>query len=139
MIPSKLLLFALFTQVLLTLIVMLIMGRRRLTAAKQKQIKFEQFKTMNLADAPEPVIQASRNFSNQFEIPVLFYVAALCAIAMNAVNLWFSSLACLFVLTRIIHSYIHIGSNNVLMRFRIYLFGCVVVFAQWLCLLFTVI
>ncbi|MGA4608553.1 MAPEG family protein [Pseudoalteromonas maricaloris] len=134
-----LLLAALFLQTLLTLVIMVIMGKRRFKAAREKQIQFDQFKTMALDNAPEEVILASRNFTNQFEIPVLFFVVSLAALAMKLVTLWFSIFALLFVISRIAHAYVHIGSNHIRTRFRLYLAGCVFIVLQWITLLLTLI
>ncbi|GEK10528.1 membrane protein [Pseudoalteromonas peptidolytica] len=133
------LLVALFLQTLLTFSVMLVMGKRRFAAAKKSLIHIDQFKTMQLNDAPEEVILASRNFSNQFEIPILFFVVSLAALSLKLVTLWFSLFALLFVFSRIAHSYVHIGSNHLTLRFRLYLTGCVFVLAQWLTLILTLI
>ncbi|MEJ6476379.1 MAPEG family protein [Pseudoalteromonas piscicida] len=134
-----LLLTALFVQTLLTLVVMVIMGKRRFRAARNKQIQFDQFKTMQLDSAPEDVILASRNFTNQFEIPVLFFVVSLAALSLKLVTLWFSVFAILFVLSRIAHTMVHIGQNHLRTRFRLYLLGCAFIVAQWLTLLLTLI
>ncbi|QUI61138.1 hypothetical protein GSF04_00950 [Pseudoalteromonas sp. A22] len=134
-----LLLAALFLQTLLTLVIMVIMGKRRFKAAREKQIQFDQFKTMALDNAPEEVILASRNFTNQFEIPVLFFVVSLAALAMKLVTLWFSIFALLFVINRIAHAYVHIGSNHIRTRFRLYLAGCAFIVLQWITLLLTLI
>lgn len=48
---EKWLLLTVFAQVLLTSLVMVIMGRRRINAAKQKQISVAAFQTMNLTGA----------------------------------------------------------------------------------------
>lgn len=134
-----LLLAALFAQTLLTFTVMVIMGRRRFAAARKKQIQMAQFNAMQLDDAPEPVILASRNFINQFEIPVLFFVVSLAAFTLNQVSLAFSIIALLFVLSRIAHTIVHIGNNHLRTRFRLYLVGCGLVMLQWLTLIFTLI
>ncbi|MBS3797755.1 MAPEG family protein [Pseudoalteromonas sp. BDTF-M6] len=133
------LIFALFAQVLLTLIVMVIMGRRRFAAARKKQIQMRQFATMDLGNAPEQVQVAGRNFINQFEIPVLFYVAVLCALATNLSGYTFVALAWLFVVTRVLHSVIHLGTNHLRSRYFTFLAGCLVVLAMWLTLVWQLI
>lgn len=135
---TKLLILAIFTQVLLSLIVMVIMGRRRFAAARAKEIKMQQFATMTLDNAPESVIAAGRNFTNQFEIPVLFYVASLAALALNQVSLVLVAIAWVFVATRIIHSIVHLTSNHLRSRFRVFLMGCVTVLVMWIWLLLSV-
>ena len=129
---EKWLFLAVLIQVLLTLVVMIIMGRRRFSAAKNKQIEMSAFKTMSLESAPEPVIAAGRNFLTQFELPVLFYVAALMCLQLNLTG-WFTvACASLFVISRIIHSVIHLGQNDVLKRYKSFVLGAVVLLVWWM-------
>lgn len=129
---EKWLFLAVLIQVLLTLVVMIIMGRRRFAAAKNKQIEMSAFKTMSLESAPEPVIAAGRNFLTQFELPVLFYVAALMCLQLNLTG-WFTvACASLFVISRIIHSVIHLGQNDVLKRYKSFVVGAVVLLVWWI-------
>ena len=119
---EKIIILAMFAQVTLSLVVMLIMGKRRFAAAKNKQLQLSDFKTMRLDNAGDTVRVADRNFTNQFEIPVLF-----------------TALACLFVISRIVHTVIHIGSNNVRLRFNVFLLGCASVFALWLAIVWRIL
>ncbi|WP_171036694.1 MAPEG family protein [Pseudoalteromonas ruthenica] len=128
------LILAMFAQVLLTLVVMVIMGRRRFAAARNKQIKMQQFATMNLDNAPESVQVAGRNFINQFEIPVLFYVAVLTALITQTTGYAFTALAWGFVLLRLAHTVVHISSNHLKTRYYLFLFGCITVLAMWIML-----
>ncbi|MBE0371077.1 MAPEG family protein [Pseudoalteromonas aurantia] len=137
--PLLLVIFAMFGQTLLTLLVMFIMGKRRFKAAKNKLVDKNAFKTMDLTTAPEDVIVAGRNFSNQFEIPMLFFVVCVLAIALNKVSWVFALGAVLFVISRLVHSYIHLSTNHVLMRYRTFLIGCVFLIIQWAAIIFTLL
>ena len=110
---EKIIILAMFVQVTLSLAVMIIMGRRRFAAAKNKQLNLNDFATMRLDNAGDHVRVADRNFTNQFEIPVLFYAGCLLALQLNSASVVVAILACVFVITRILHSIIHLGSNNV--------------------------
>ena len=120
---EKIIILAMFAQVTLSLVVMLIMGKRRFAAAKNKQLDLSDFKTMQLDKAGDTIRVADRNFSNQFEIPVLFYAGCLLALQLNSASTLVAILACLFVATRIVHSVIHLGENNVRARFKVFLLG----------------
>ncbi|CCQ10960.1 hypothetical protein PALB_18340 [Pseudoalteromonas luteoviolacea B = ATCC 29581] len=133
----KFLVLAMFAQVILTFVVLVTMGKRRFRAAKEKQIDRTAFSAMRLDDAPDFVRVADRNFINQFEIPVLFYVASVTAIALNAVTVWFVAFSVVFVIARIAHSIIHLGSNKVIVRYRLFLISVLMNFLQWLSLLAT--
>ncbi len=132
---EKIIILAMFVQVTLSLAVMIIMGRRRFAAAKNKQLNLNDFATMRLDNAGDHVRVADRNFTNQFEIPVLFYAGCLLALQLNSASVVVAILACVFVITRILHSIIHLGSNNVRARFNVFLIGCVSVYAMWLAMI----
>ncbi|KAA1156972.1 hypothetical protein EU508_18795 [Pseudoalteromonas fuliginea] len=136
---EKIIILAMFTQVTLSLVVMLIMGKRRFAAAKNKQLDLSDFKTMQLDKAGDTTRVADRNFSNQFEIPVLFYAGCLLALQLNSASTLVAILACLFVATRIVHSVIHLGKNNVRARFNVFLLGCICVFSIWLAMVWRVL
>ncbi|MET6760303.1 MAPEG family protein [Pseudoalteromonas sp. NCIMB_1079] len=136
---EKIIILAMFAQVTLSLVVMLIMGKRRFAAAKNKQLDLSDFKTMQLDKAGDTIRVADRNFSNQFEIPVLFYAGCLLALQLNSASTLVAILACLFVATRIVHSVIHLGENNVRARFNVFLLGCICVFSIWLAMVWRVL
>ncbi|ENN97785.1 MULTISPECIES: MAPEG family protein [Pseudoalteromonas] len=136
---EKIIILAMFAQVTLSLVVMLIMGKRRFAAAKNKQLQLSDFKTMRLDNAGDTVRVADRNFTNQFEIPVLFYIGCIVALQLNSASYLITALACLFVISRIVHTVVHIGSNNVRMRFNVFLLGCASVFALWLAIVWRIL
>ena len=76
-------------------------------------------------------LQVAYSYSNQFELPVLFYVLTILAYFTHSAGYLFVVLAWIFVIFRILHAYIHVTSNNV--RFRGPLFGvsAVVLAVMW--------
>jgi len=74
---------------------------------------------------------AADNFSNLFEIPVLFYVLCILAFAANAVTPLLVAGAWAFVALRAIHSLIHCTYNRVMHRFPVYLLSTLILFALW--------
>ena len=76
-------------------------------------------------------VQASDNFRNLFEVPVLFY--ALCAVLASAqhVSPFFVIGAWLYVALRCIHSAIHLTYNRVTHRFAVYVLSTAVLFVLW--------
>ncbi|WP_404343218.1 MAPEG family protein [Pseudoalteromonas mariniglutinosa] len=135
---QKWLILAMFCQVLLTFIVMVVMGRRRFRAAKNKHISMQDFATMQLAAAGDSVRVADRNFINQFEMPLLFFIACLIALQLHAVGYIFVSLAWLYVLLRVLHSYIHLTANTLKIRYYSFLISSVIMLAMWVMLLLQV-
>jgi hypothetical protein len=66
-------------------------------------------------------LQVAYSFSNQFEMPVLFYVLTILEYVTHLAGLVFVVLAWVFVIFRILHAYVHVTSNVV--RLRGALFG----------------
>jgi hypothetical protein len=79
---------------------------------------------------PESVMKINNNIRNQFEVPVLFYVLTILLWQLSQTGVFVQSLAWLFVTSRFVHAYIHIGSNYVPVRRKVFMFGCVVVLAM---------
>ncbi|MDX1678977.1 MAPEG family protein [Arsukibacterium sp.] len=132
---EKLMLLPVFAQVLLTSVVMIIMGRRRIQAAKTKEISMSAFRTMDLTGASEQVIATSRNFDNQFQMPMLYLFSVLFCLQFGLVDLTFVIMGTVFVALRYWHTVVHIGSNNVRLRFRVFLLGCLALWLIWIRLL----
>src|SRR5262245_63633215 len=61
--------------------------------------------------------QIANAYHNQLELPVLFYVLTILAIITRQADLLFVVLAWIFVLLRLLHTFIHITSNRVGQRF----------------------
>ncbi|MFC4656834.1 MAPEG family protein [Rheinheimera marina] len=118
-------------QVLLTLAVMVLMGRRRFASARNKEISLKAFRTMDLAGANEGVITASRNFDNQFQLPVLYLAAVALTLPAGLAELPLVLLGWCFVVSRVAHCLVHTGSNNVRLRFSLYLLGAVFLLLYW--------
>ena len=61
-------------------------------------------------------LQVAYSYSNQFELPVLFYVLTILAYFTHHAGFLFVALAWIFVIFRILHAYVHVTSNNVRVR-----------------------
>jgi hypothetical protein len=72
---------------------------------------------------PDSVLQVNNNIRNQFELPVLFYGASFILWGLEAVGVVALVLAWLFVASRIVHAWIHLGSNYIPNRRRMFTVG----------------
>lgn len=80
---------------------------------------------------PEQEKRVSNAFDNQFQLPVLFYVA--CGLALYFGPGWIEVvLAWLFVLARILHALVFATTNNVVQRFSAYTACFAVLVAFWI-------
>ena len=80
---DKLLFGTVLVQVVLTLVMMVLMGKRRFAAARNREFHLNAFRTMDLAGANEKVITASRNFDNLLQMPVLFFAGVLAVLQQH--------------------------------------------------------
>ena len=126
---SNHILWPVLAQIFLTLIIFITLGVRKAKAVKASAVNRQQA-ALNNRVWPEDVVKVSNNIANQFEAPVLFYVLCLVLYSINAADMVAIGLAWLFVLSRFAHAYVHIGSNYVPMRLRLFLLGCFVLIAM---------
>jgi len=116
-------------QVALTLVVYYVMSKRRIAAVKAGQARARDFA---VPSDPELSATAARNVSNQFELPVLFYVACLAFYQIAAVDPVALILAWAFVASRAVHAWVHMTSNAVPLRRRMFMIGFLAVALMWI-------
>ncbi len=81
---------------------------------------------------PKRTAQVANSFSNQFELPVLFYVLTILAYVTHQAGLVFVILAWVFVIFRVLHAYVHTTSNVVRIRGSLYGVAAVALLVNWL-------
>jgi hypothetical protein len=123
-------LLPLFFQVLLVILLMIWMAKERQTALRRGEVHSRDI-ALREPKWPPKAMQVANCFSNQFEIPVLFYVVTILALITRQVDFLFVCLSWLFVILRYIHAFIHTTSNRVSRRGLVYGLGVVVVIALW--------
>jgi hypothetical protein len=120
----------LFVQVLLVFGLMIWMAKERQTALRRGEVHHRDV-ALREPKWPPKAMQVANCFSNQFEIPVLFYVVTILAAITRQADLLFVLLSWVFVILRYIHAFIHTTSNRVPRRGLVYGLGVVIVFALW--------
>jgi hypothetical protein len=80
---------------------------------------------------PVRTLQIGNAASNQFELPVLFYVLTILEILTRHADLLFVVLAWVFVLSRLAHAYEHTTSNVVQRRGPLYGLGLAILLIAW--------
>lgn len=88
---------------------------------------------------PVPARLAAANFTNQFESPVIFFAVVMVAMETGATGYAMALLAWLYVATRVVHTLIHVGPNNLPLRGAVYGIGCIALFCMWLGVLMSVL
>jgi len=125
------LIYPLLAQVLLTFVMLMAMGVVRREALRSGGVSMKDIALTNTT-WPDRARQYGNNFSNQFELPVLFYVLVLAALHTGATNTLTVVLAWLFVLSRVLHAFIHVTSNHVRTRALVYTGGFLALIGIWL-------
>jgi hypothetical protein len=124
-------LLPLFVEVALTLGLLLWLGILRHNDVESGAVHLSKI-ALQEPNWPVRTLQVAYCFSNQFELPVLFYVLTILEIITRHADFVFVVLAWIFVLTRIAHAYVHTSSNVVLRRGAIYAVGALVLIAMWI-------
>ena len=106
-----------FVQVGLTFALLFGMAASRTRAQKAGGVRNDQF-----GDC----------FSNQFELPLLFYVLIALALPLRHVDFVMVLLSWVFVVARFAHAGIFVTSNNPQQRGSAWFAGVLVLFAMWL-------
>lgn len=128
-------LYPMFSMVILTFIIGVITLAVRVNSVRSGQVKIKYFRAMQGQDVPDIVNRTSRCFSNMFEIPVLFYVAASLFLSLNIHSQTAVVCAWLFVVFRCLQAIVHLTYNNVLHRMMMF-WGCVIaMLVMWVTLL----
>jgi hypothetical protein len=81
---------------------------------------------------PKRALQIGNSVSNQFELPMLFYVLTILQIVTHHADIVFLVLAWIFVIARLAHAYEHVTSNVVQRRGPLYGLGLAALFLAWL-------
>jgi len=80
---------------------------------------------------PPRTTQIANAFHNQLELPLLFYVLTILAWVTRHADLAFVVMAWIFVISRVIHAYVHVTSNIVRVRGGFFFVGVIVLTLMW--------
>jgi hypothetical protein len=111
------------------------MARMRFAAARSGAVDPRFYRTYDEGEEPKELRVVTRHFINLFEMPMLFYVGIVLIYIAQQVNVWLIVCAWGYVGLRYLHSYVHLTSNDVLTRFRIYFASGLVLLVMWTSLL----
>jgi hypothetical protein len=123
-----------FAMVLITFGV-LTLFRSRVRAVRQGQVTIAYFRTYQGEVEPDSTAKAARHFTNLFEAPTLFYVVCLAAMITHLTGLGMQLLAWAYVAARLAHAAVHLGSNRLRSRVRVYFLSWIVLLAMWIYLI----
>lgn len=132
------LIYPMFVMVLLTAVVLATLFRRRVRAVREGKVSSRYFRIYQGDSEPELSAQAARHFVNLFEAPVLFYVGCVAALAVDLGGALLLTLAWLYVLTRMVHAFVHLHGNRLRPRIAVYFCSWLVLLAFWVSVVIAV-
>jgi len=115
----------------LTLALLLGMASARTRALTGRETSVKDI-ALGQQNWPERATQIGNCFSNQFEIPVLFYILIAIALPLRHADLFIVLMSWVFVVTRFAHAGIFVTSNDVQKRSLAWFAGVLVLFAMWI-------
>ena len=127
----QMVLLPVFVLVGLTFALLLWMASARTRAVTGREISLKDI-ALGQPNWPTRVTQIGNCFSNQFELPLLFYILIALALPLRHADFVIVLLSWVFVVTRFAHAGIFVTSNNVQLRSLAWFSGVLVLFAMWL-------
>ena len=120
-----------FAQVALLYLLFARMALTRIGAIKSGETKMKDV-ALGQNAWPTKVAQIGNSYSNNLELPLLFYALVPLAMLTKKDDLLFVVMSWLFVLSRYAHAWVHINSNHVPTRFNLFALGAVVLGLMWI-------
>jgi len=131
----NLILYPVFAMFFLVVGVLVRMAQLRVGAVGSGEVNVKYYRTYQGGEEPEHMRVITRHFINLFEVPVLFYVVVILTYITREVSPWMIGCAWAYVAARYVHSYVHLTSNDVLLRFRVFIASGLVLLVMWMSLL----
>ena len=127
----QMVLLPIFIQIGLTFALLFGMATARTRALSSGQTKMRDV-ALREPKWPGRATQFANCFSNQFELPVLFYILIAIALPLRHADLFIVLMSWVFVVTRFAHAGIFVTSNNVQQRGMAWFAGALVLLAMWI-------
>jgi len=131
-------LLPMFVQVGLTFVLLFWAVILRLRAIRRGDVNPQQI-ALREPNWPPHVQQVNNAFHNSVEMPVLFYVVVLLGLVTQTLDVTLYALMWMFVLSRILHAFIHVTSNRLNHRTPVFLIGALALALIWVIVVARVI
>jgi hypothetical protein len=126
----QMILLPLFVEVILTFVLLFWMAPLRSRDFSSGAVRPDNI-ALREPNWTKRTTQVANAFSNQFELPVLFYVLTILEYVTHLAGIVFVVLAWVFVIFRILHAYVHVTSNIVRLRGSLYGVSALVLAIMW--------
>lgn len=128
---THMLLLAILAQVALMVVLLFSLGIGRFSAVMARKVRFNPDGSQTF---PKKLVWLSDCVNNQFQVPLLYFAAALLAMQLNAASELFAIFAWVFVVFRYLHAAIFVSINHILSRFSVFVVSALAVLAMWVVL-----
>lgn len=128
--PLATVLLPLFVEVILTFVLLFWSGALHSRDLRTGAVKPEDI-ALRQPNWPKRTAQVGNSYSNQTELPTLFYVLTILAYLSHHAGYLFVVLAWVFVVFRLLHALVHVTSNNLNLRGALFGLGAVVLAVMW--------
>ena len=128
-------LFPVFGHLILILVLFVMVSLKSMQASKTDKIDITDL--AYASREPELSRRWARNLDNQFQVPMLFYVLVVLLLATNSTTAIQIALAWVFLFGRIVHTFVQVTSDNVILRGRVFTLNFVALALMWLAFLFS--
>jgi hypothetical protein len=126
----QMILLPLFVEVILTFVLLFTMAPLRTRDFASGAVRPEDI-ALREQKWPKRTTQFANAYSNQFELPVLFYVLTILEYVTHLAGIVFVVLAWIFVIFRILQACVHVTSNTVRLRGAFFAIGAIVLAIMW--------
>lgn len=117
---ANLMLLSMVALIIWFLIVSWWLGIRRTAATSSREVSMRYYQVYQGDGESGHLAQHTRHHINLLELPVVFYALVVMIVATNMADMIYAYLAWGFVLSRFIHSLVHLTYNNIIHRFMAY-------------------
>lgn len=124
------LIWPVMAHIALALCLLFATGSSRVRALQSGAVKMNDIALSSTA-WPDQCRKLANNYANQFETPVLFYALVGIAIYVGETGVLSQALAWAFIVSRLLHTAVHVTTNNVTQRFYAFIAGVACLVALW--------
>lgn len=128
----------LFAEVILTFLLLFALAPMRMGDFKSGVARADNIALREPNWSPR-TLQFSYAYSNQFELPVLFYVLTILEYVTHNAGVVFVLLAWIFVVCRYLQAFVHVTNNRVRVRGSFFIVSAIVLAIMWLIYLIEVL
>jgi hypothetical protein len=120
-----------FVQVALTFVLMFYTFGVRTVALRRRDVRIADI-VLGQQNWPPHATQIGNAYNNQFQLPLLFFILVILAYLLKKADLLFVLMSWIFVISRILHAFVHVTTNRLQTRFMIFAVGAIVLLIMWI-------